>query len=68
MNATLHIFQCIFCLFVLQSAGNEATEFLQYLCSNNIANEIGTITHTGMQNEDGGFENDCTVARLDENQ
>merc|ERR1719239_1950421 len=51
----------------IKSTGNEATKFLQYLCSNNIAVEIGNIVHTGMHNEEGGFENDCTVARLDEN-
>ena len=27
----------------------------------------GGIVHTGMQNELGGYENDCSVARLAEN-
>ncbi|CAG5136045.1 unnamed protein product [Candidula unifasciata] len=51
----------------VRSRGDEATAYLQYLCSNNIDHEIGTIVHTGMQNRHGGFENDCTVARLDTN-
>jgi len=25
------------------------------------------MVYSGMQNEDGGFENDCTVMRVDEN-
>ena len=28
---------------------------------------LGSIVHTGMQNELGGYENDCSVARLAEN-
>ncbi|ESO90302.1 hypothetical protein LOTGIDRAFT_218009 [Lottia gigantea] len=51
----------------IRSAGNEALEYLQYLCSNNIDLEKGTIIHTGMQNEQGGFENDCSIARLGNN-
>ena len=42
-------------------------EFLQYLCSNDIDIPIGHIVHTGMQNQYGGYENDCSVARLAEN-
>ncbi|GFR74605.1 pyruvate dehydrogenase phosphatase regulatory subunit, mitochondrial [Elysia marginata] len=56
-----------FAKFEVRSRGDEATAYLQYLCSNNIASEVGTIVHTGMQNKQGGFENDCTVARLDQN-
>lgn len=44
-------------------------EFLQYLCSNDVDIPIGHIIHTGMQNEhSGGYENDCSLARLSENQ
>ena len=42
-------------------------DFLQYLCSNDIDIPIGHIVHTGMQNQYGGYENDCSVARLAEN-
>ncbi|KAK3757648.1 hypothetical protein RRG08_000161 [Elysia crispata] len=56
-----------FAKFEVRSRGDEATAYLQELCSNNIASEVGTIVHTGMQNKQGGFENDCTVARLDQN-
>jgi len=51
----------------LWSTGTEVVDFLQYLCSNDIDIPIGHIVHTGMQNEYGGYENDCSVARLAEN-
>ncbi|KAK7505724.1 hypothetical protein BaRGS_00002995 [Batillaria attramentaria] len=56
-----------FAKFELQSAGDEVVSFLQYLCSNDVDVDVGTIVHTGMQNEYGGYENDCTIARLDHN-
>jgi pyruvate dehydrogenase phosphatase regulatory subunit len=49
------------------SGGLEVVDFLQYMCSNDVDIPIGHIVHTGMQNEDGGYENDCTVARLADN-
>lgn len=46
----------------------EIVDFLQYLCSNDVEIKIGDICHTGMQNEHhGGYENDCSLARLSEN-
>ena len=45
----------------------EVVQFLQKLCSNDIDMPIGHIRHTGMQNRFGGYENDCSVARLQEN-
>lgn len=54
--------------FFLQSKGNEVVEALQYLCSNDVDVPIGSIIHTGMQNSRGGYENDCSLARLAENQ
>lgn len=51
----------------VQSASEEVVNFLQNLCSNNIDVDAGTIVHTGMQNEYGGFENDATIARLHNN-
>ncbi|XP_055891264.1 pyruvate dehydrogenase phosphatase regulatory subunit, mitochondrial-like [Biomphalaria glabrata] len=56
-----------FAKFDVKSQGDEATKYLNYLCSNKIDNDLGTIVHTGMHNIHGGFENDCTVARLEPN-
>ena len=53
-----------FAKFDIFSAGKEAVDFLQYMCSNDIDVPIGTIVNTGMHNLDGGYENDCSVARL----
>lgn len=53
--------------FCQQSRNQEATEYLQYLCSNDIDKPQGTIIHTGMHNMQGGYENDTSVIRLDEN-
>lgn len=41
---------------------------LQYVCSNDVDVPIGSIIHTGMQNKYGGYENDCSLARITENQ
>lgn len=47
---------------------SEIVDFLQYLCSNDVDIKIGDICHTGMQNEhSGGYENDCSLARLSPN-
>lgn len=54
-------------LACVQSASEEVVKFLQNLCSNNIDVDAGTIVHTGMHNECGGFENDATIARLHNN-
>eukprot|EP00095_Tigriopus_kingsejongensis_P011061 maker-scaffold23_size669530-snap-gene-1.32 protein:Tk11061 transcript:maker-scaffold23_size669530-snap-gene-1.32-mRNA-1 annotation:"pyruvate dehydrogenase phosphatase regulatory mitochondrial" len=49
-------------------SGNlEVVDYLQKLCSNDVDIPIGSIIHTGMQNAHGGYENDCSVARLAEN-
>ncbi|KAK6174464.1 hypothetical protein SNE40_017735 [Patella caerulea] len=56
-----------FAKFEIKSSGEEALDYLQYLCSNNIALESGSIIHTGMQNKLGGFENDCSIARIGKN-
>ncbi|KAI5640956.1 aminomethyltransferase folate-binding domain-containing protein [Phthorimaea operculella] len=52
----------------LQSQGREVVDTLQYLCSNDVDVPVGSIIHTGMQNERGGYENDCSLARITENQ
>lgn len=51
----------------LWSKGSEVVNLLQYLCSNDVDVPIGSIIHTGMQNVHGGYENDCSFARLSEN-
>ncbi|XP_066152391.1 pyruvate dehydrogenase phosphatase regulatory subunit, mitochondrial isoform X1 [Euwallacea fornicatus] len=51
----------------LWSKGNEVVDALQYVCSNDVDVPIGSIIHTGMQNKRGGYENDCSLARLSEN-
>lgn len=52
----------------LWSKGTEIVDFLQYLCSNDVDIPIGNVCHTGIHNEhSGGYENDCSLARLSEN-
>lgn len=50
-----------------QSKGKEVVDALQYLCSNDVDVPIGSIIHTGIQNERGGYENDCSLVRITEN-
>lgn len=38
-------------------------DYLQHMCSNDVNVQIGGIVHTGMQNERGGYENDCILVR-----
>ena len=52
----------------LQSKGDEVVHLLQYLCSNDVNVPVGNILHTGMQNRHGGYENDCSLARIAPNQ
>lgn len=49
--------------FLSQSAHNEALEYLQKMCSNDVNVKVGQISPTGMQNERGGYENDCMLLR-----
>uniref|UniRef100_A0A8C4RXS5 Pyruvate dehydrogenase phosphatase regulatory subunit n=1 Tax=Erpetoichthys calabaricus TaxID=27687 RepID=A0A8C4RXS5_ERPCA len=37
------------------------------LCANDLDVPVGHIVHTGMLNERGGYENDCSVVRLSKN-
>ncbi|XP_023244971.1 pyruvate dehydrogenase phosphatase regulatory subunit, mitochondrial [Copidosoma floridanum] len=48
----------------LWSNGTEVVDFLQYMCSNDVDVAVGSIIHTGMQNHRGGYENDCSLARI----
>ncbi|XP_037089302.1 pyruvate dehydrogenase phosphatase regulatory subunit, mitochondrial-like [Pollicipes pollicipes] len=51
----------------LMSKGDEVVHLLQYLCSNDVNVPVGNILHTGMQNQHGGYENDCSLARIAHN-
>ncbi|XP_057348761.1 pyruvate dehydrogenase phosphatase regulatory subunit, mitochondrial isoform X2 [Manis pentadactyla] len=53
-----------FTKFEITSTGDQAIEILQYLFSNDLDVPVGHIVHTGMLNEGGGYENDCSIARL----
>ncbi|GCB74537.1 hypothetical protein scyTo_0003628 [Scyliorhinus torazame] len=53
-----------FTKFELSSSGGQALEILQHLCSNDLDVPVGHIVHTGMLNERGGYQNDCSVVRL----
>ncbi|XP_012054584.1 PREDICTED: pyruvate dehydrogenase phosphatase regulatory subunit, mitochondrial [Atta cephalotes] len=48
----------------LWSNDTEVVDLLQYLCSNDVDVSVGSIIHTGMQNYLGGYENDCSLARI----
>ncbi|XP_014666984.1 PREDICTED: pyruvate dehydrogenase phosphatase regulatory subunit, mitochondrial-like isoform X2 [Priapulus caudatus] len=57
-----------FTKFELKSAGREVVDFLQRLCSNDVDIPVGHVIHTGMQNYHGGYENDCSIVRMAENE
>ena len=50
----------------IEIAGPGAAEFLEHLCDNEVARDVGAITYTQMLNERGGIECDFTVTRLGE--
>jgi 4-methylaminobutanoate oxidase (formaldehyde-forming) len=50
----------------LEVEGRWAADFLELLCDNRVAREVGQITYTQMLNHRGGVECDFTVARLGE--
>jgi glycine cleavage system aminomethyltransferase T/glycine/D-amino acid oxidase-like deaminating enzyme len=50
----------------LDVVGDGAAEFLERLCDNRVARDVGTVTYTQMLNERGGIECDFTVTRLAE--
>ena len=47
--------------------GEKTHSSLQYICSNDIKNQVGSITYTQMLNSKGGIESDLTVTCIDEN-
>ena len=50
----------------LDVVGEGAADFLERLCDNRVARNVGTVTYTQMLNERGGIECDFTVTRLAE--
>jgi glycine cleavage system T protein len=50
----------------IEIAGARAAEFLEPLCDNRVARDVGAITYTSMLNPRGGIECDFTVTRLAE--
>ncbi len=50
----------------LDVTGAGAADFLERLCDNRVAREVGRVTYTQMLNEAGGIECDFTVTRLAE--
>jgi len=50
----------------LEIAGPGAAGFLEGLCDNQVAREVGAITYTQMLNSRGGIECDFTVTRVEE--
>ena len=50
----------------IEIAGLEAADFLERLCDNRVARDVGAVTYTQMLNPRGGVECDFTVTRLAE--
>ncbi len=50
----------------IEIAGEGAAAFLEHLCANRVARDVGAITYTQMLNPRGGIECDFTVTRLAE--
>jgi 4-methylaminobutanoate oxidase (formaldehyde-forming) len=50
----------------LEIAGPGAAEFLELMCDNHVARDVGAITYTQMLNSRGGIECDFTVTRVEE--
>jgi 4-methylaminobutanoate oxidase (formaldehyde-forming) len=50
----------------IEVAGQGAADFLERLCDNRVAREVGAVTYTQMLNAKGGIECDLTVSRLAE--
>src|SRR3989440_1228286 len=48
----------------IEVIGAGAAEFLEHVCDNRVARDVGAITYTQMLNKRGGIECDFTVTRL----
>merc|ERR1719369_2120558 len=53
--------------FLSEGDKDSVVNYLQMLCSNDVNIPVGGIIPTGMQNEGGGYENDCLLIRRDTN-
>lgn len=49
----------------LEVSGPDAAVFLQWVCDNDVARAVGSVTYTQALNERGGIECDFTVTRLE---
>src|SRR3954447_18908235 len=50
----------------IEVSGEGAGEFLEGLCANRVARDVGAVTYTQMLNARGGIECDFTITRLGE--
>ena len=50
----------------IEVSGEGAPEFLERMCANRVAREVGRVVYTQMLNQRGGIECDFTVTRLAE--
>ena len=50
----------------IEVSGRGAADFLESICDNRVARDVGAITYTSMLNRRGGIECDFTVTRLSE--
>jgi glycine cleavage system T protein len=50
----------------IEVAGSGAADYLERLCDNKVARDVGAITYTSMLNPRGGIECDFTITRLAE--
>jgi glycine cleavage system T protein len=50
----------------IEISGEGAPAFLEQLCANTVARDVGAVTYTSMLNTHGGIECDFTVTRLGE--
>ena len=50
----------------IELIGPGAADYLEYLCDNRVARDVGAITYTQMLNQRGGIECDFTVTRVAE--
>ncbi len=49
-------------------SGRDVSEFLNYVCANNVVRGVGRTIYTQALNSRGGIESDYTVTRLSENE
>ena len=52
-----------FAKFIIRGEEKSVINYLQKLCSNDVDVPVGECVSTGMQNDKGGYENDCLLIR-----